>query len=390
MVAIAVSGQVNPDGNLHNPKDVAKSHTSARVWNSLFVRHWDHYVTAQRNAIFTAILQKSQPHVTERKGRYDLMGFTNGIKGTGLESPIPAFGGTDHFDICSKGIVLVAKDPCVNPATHTKCNVYFVPKEDLMDLNIPEPRELKVPGLDGAASSPVFSPDGESVACLKMAQDGYESDKNRIVIFHQFATQNMRSEELLSSQDGQGAWDRSPSAIMWSNDGKSLLLQAEEVGNGCLFQLDLASSLPPRKLTSSGYLIDVYPAGRNTDRLFVSSNSLIDNSIYQIVDPSGSPPLTISSSTKSGSLFGLSPSQVESIWWKGANDHPVHAWMLKPSFFKKDQKYPLAYLIHGGPQGMFLAKNQRFFFFCFFRWTISSTVQCFLNITQSFSALYSL
>lgn len=352
VIAVAVSGQANPDGNLFNPKDVPKSHTSARVYDSLFVRHWDHYVTAQRNAIFTAILQKSQPHVTERKGRYNLLGFTNAIRGTGLESPIPAFGGTDHFDISSKGIVFVAKDPDVNPATHTKCNVYFVPKGGLMDMSVPEPKKLVAHGLEGgAASCPVFSPDGDSIACLKMAEDGYESDKNRIVLFHQFTGDAVQSREPLGTTHEHGAWDRSPSAIMWSNDGKSLLIQAEEIGKGCLFHLDLASSLPPRKLTSSGYIIDVAPASADSDKLFVSSNSLIDNSIYQIIDPCGAPPVIVSSNTKEGSLFGLSPSQVESIWWKGGNDHDVHAWMMKPSFFKKDQKYPLAYLIHGGPQG---------------------------------------
>jgi pre-mRNA-splicing helicase BRR2 len=351
MIAVAVSGQANPDGNLFNPKDVPKSHTSAKVYDSLFVRHWDHYVTAQRNAIFTAILRKSQPHVTERKGRYNLLGFTNAIRGTGLESPIPPFGGTDHFDISSKGIVFVAKDPDLNPATHTKCNVYFLPKQDFMDMSVPETKKLEGYGLDGAASCPVFSPDGESIACLKMVKDGYESDKNRIVLFHQFTSNAVHSEELLSTEDGRGAWDRSPSAVMWSNDGKSLLLQAEDIGMGCLFHLDLATSLPPKKLTSSGYIVDVVPASADSDKLLVSSNSLIDNSIYQIIDPSGSPPITISSNTKQGSLFGLSPSQVDPIWWKGANDHDVHAWMMKPSYFKKDQKYPLAYLVHGGPQG---------------------------------------
>jgi pre-mRNA-splicing helicase BRR2 len=352
MVAVAVSGQANSDGNLHNPKDVPKSHTSAKVYNSLFVRHWDHYVTAQRAAIFTAILQKSQPHVTERKGRYNLMGFSNALRGTGLESPIPPFGGTDHFDISSKGIVLVAKDPDLNPATHTKCNVYFVPKEDLMDMSVTEPRKLETPGLDGAATCPIFSPDGESIACLKMVKDGYESDQNRIVMFHQFSTKNVYFEKLLSTSNGHGSWDRSPSAIMFSNDSKSLLIQAEEVGKGCLFQLDFATALPPRKLTSSGYILDVAPLGINTDKLFVSSNSLIDNNVYQIIDPTGkSEPITVSSNTNQGSLFGLSPSQVSSLWWKGANDHEVHAWMMKPSSFNPEMKYPLAYLIHGGPQG---------------------------------------
>jgi pre-mRNA-splicing helicase BRR2 len=246
----------------------------------------------------------------------------------------------------------------LNPATHTKCNVYFVFKEDLMDMSVPEPRMLATPDLDGAASCPIFSPDGESIACLKMAKDGYESDKNRIVMFHLFSTNNVQVQELLSTSDGHGAWDRSPSAIMFANDGKSLLIQAEDIGKGCLFQLDLADSLPPRKLISSGYILDVAPLATDTDKLLVSSNSLIDNSVYHIIDPAGdSEPVTVSSNTKQGSLFGLSPSQVSSIWWKGANDHDVHAWMMKPSAFNPNKQYPLAYLIHGGeylPQSTYL------------------------------------
>jgi dipeptidyl aminopeptidase/acylaminoacyl peptidase len=107
----------------------------------------------------------------------------------------------------------------------------------------------------------------------------------------------------------------------------------------------------PRRLTDEGYIIDVAPLSTNSNLLLVSSNSLVDNSTYTIVDPSGeSASVVVSSNSRAGSMFGLSPDQVSSIWWKGANDHPVHAWMVRPSFFRADQKYPLAYLVHGGPQ----------------------------------------
>lgn len=368
-VAVAVSGQADKEGSLYNPKDEQKALSSARIYDGLFVRHWDHYVPNQRNTIFTALLQKAQPRVTGREGRYNLLGFTNALAGnTKLESPIPPFGGTDHFDISSRGIAFVAKTPDLNPATHTRCDLWFVRRSDPMDMSFQDPIKIAVPGIDGAASSPCFSPDGKSIAFLKMQKDGYESDKNRIILVHGLPGNvaetaednavNATATELLSTSDGRGAWDRSPSSVSWSVDGSSLLLQAEEMGHGCLFKLDLTDpTMPgwqPRKLTSSGSVREVAPFSNHSPLLFVSSNSLVDNSTYMIVDPNAdvqANTTVISSSSQGGTLFGLSPTQVSSLWWKGADNHDVHAIMMKPSFFKADQKYPLAYLVHGGPQG---------------------------------------
>lgn len=355
--AIAIAGQANPDGSLYNPKNAQKPHSSARLYDSLFVRHWDTYITDQRNSIFTALLQKSQPMVTSRQGRYTLLGFKNALQDTKLECPIPTFGGTDHFDIGPTGLTIVAKDPNIDPATHTKADCYFIPKKDVMDIGPPTFRKIRVPGLNGAASSPVFSPSGESLAYLQMAVDGYESDKNRIILVHGLDKADVVASELMRTVDNRGGWDRSPSSLKWTPDGKILLIEAEDTGRGCLFALDLEVDAPspewrPRQLTSSGYIIDSAPLTSNSNLFLVSSNSLVDNSTYTIVDSSGqSESVLVSSLSRNGSMFGLSPEQVSSVWWKGANDHPVHAWMMRPSFFRADQKYPLAYLIHGGPQG---------------------------------------
>jgi len=102
--------------------------------------------------------------------------------------------------------------------------------------------------------------------------------------------------------------------------------------------------------------------------LFISSTSLIDNSLYSLLphshqtdqrvfsltEDSSNDQSTqyLSSQSKHGAMFGLSRKQIEEIHWDGAaKGTSIHAWVIKPSFFNSKEKYPLAYLIHGGPQG---------------------------------------
>ena len=381
MIAVAVAGQANPDGSLHNPKDDVKERSTAKLYDATFVRHWDSYVTKERNSIFTAVLKKAPARVQGREGRYNLIGFKNALKGTGLECPIPPFGGTDHFDVGRHGLAIVAKDPDLNPATHTKCNAYFIGIEDLMDLAESKPIKFQIPHIDGAASSPVWAPNG-MLAFLQMREDGYESDQNImfVVAFGRTRATDTNSDieirqlsprHTSSASDRQGKsssdmfWSLSPSSLVWSPDSKALYAQAEFRGAGCLWAVTNLYETPveSHQLTHENYITEVVPVPQSP-YLLVTSNSLVDNSIYSLLNPykiepppAGSPPdndsaLTILHQPSfMHNNFGLSPSQVSSLWWKGDNDHPIHALMMRPSNFDPTKKYPLAYLVHGGPQG---------------------------------------
>lgn len=358
-VSIVVSAKAKRDGSLYNEEDEPKKYSTGRLYESLMVRHWDRYVTPQRNALWHGILQRQKPHVTEHLGRYSLGMLTNILKGSGLESPIPPFGGKDHFDISVSGIGFVAKDPELNPATNTKCNFYFVP----IDTSAEEPMYLGLKkygkeGIEGASSSPALSPDGNSAAFLQMKENGYESDKNRLLLSD--LTTLSTTAELFESNDGKGLWDKSPGSVGWSSDGKTLLLVAEDIGTSRVFKLDVPvdaqsiSDLPSPLTPQAGYVDDVRSLGSDSSHLFLSGSNLVDNSIYSILDPTGSAEAkVISSNSRNGSFFGLSQDQVSDIWFQGSNDK-VHAWVVKPSNFSSDQRYPLAYLIHGGPQGKIL------------------------------------
>lgn len=282
--------------------------------------------------------------------------LVNALKGTRLESPIPPFGGSDHYSLSSTGLAFVAKDPAINAATNTKANFYYLPIADFTNASSAQPNKVEVEGLEGASASPAISPGGQSAVFLQMKKNGYESDKNRIVLVSDL-TKLSAATEILKSDDGEGVWDRSPQAVMWSSDGKQLFLQAEDNGNGLLFKISVPTTTEdvdqlPEKITNTGYVSDVHPAREGSSHLLVSSTNLVDNSVYSIIDPYDvSAAKQISSSSKNGTAFGLSKEQVSDIWFKGAGDYKVHAWVMKPSNFSEKEKYPLAYLIHGGPQG---------------------------------------
>ncbi len=357
--AIAVVGMARPDGRLYNAEDKPKKYSSGLVYDSVMVRHWDKYVTPNRNAIWYGLLQKSTSRGSPGKGKYMLSNLTNAFNGTRLESPIPPFGGIDHFDISSTGIVFIAKDPKRSPSTSTNSNFYFLPILNFEEPSLSSPQKVEVDGLEGASASPVLSPDGKAALFLQMKEDGYESDKNRIIFVPDVYDLSTASE-VLKSEDGKGLWDRSPSAVSWSVDAHGMFLQAEENGKNILFVLDVPNETTkpsdlPKALTRTGSVTDVRPLAADSSLLFLSSSNFVDNSVYTVLDPSDpAESREISSNSHNGISFGLSKDQISDIWFNGSGDYKVHAWVIKPSNFSEGTKYPLAYLIHGGPQGAWL------------------------------------
>lgn len=362
---IAVTGKATPNGHLYNEKDAEKPHSTGRVYNSLFVRHWDHWVTENRNAIFIGKLEKDD-------NKYRLSELKNVLKGSNLESPVEPFGGTDKFDISRHGLVFTAKDPNLNPATHTRTNIYTITaKEFWADISKDLPKAFKVPihGFEGASTSPVWDQYGKAIAFLSMRTDGYESDKNQVFILPDYLSPGW-VVHLWATDDGKGSWDRSPQSITWGYN-QQIYFTAEEAGRVSLW----ASSSNFNKATRTPHVI-VKGGAISSARLlkdgslFLSSTSLIENSLYSImpasalmktgpIDNSYSLPLNddapgndvderftkyVSSNTRSGSTFGLSRDQIDEIWFEGAgNNTRVHAWVFKPSSFKSGHKYPLAY-----------------------------------------------
>ncbi|PSK58691.1 Beige 1 [Elsinoe australis] len=361
-IAVVVSAAQDGEGQLWDAKK-RETYSSGRLYKGLFVRHWDEYEGVKgRNTLWYTVL-KEEDGKWGVKGKWrNLMKGWKGSKLEGLETPVRPFGGTDDFDVSSTGIAFVSKDPERDPALNTTCDVYVVNLKSFEE-DAPEPEKLDLPGYEGSASSPVFAPNGNGIAFLKMRTNGYESDRNTMFVMLDVYSGGRVSAAI--EESAVRKWDRSPSSLAWgpSEEYPTLYFTAEEYGYNKIFYLTLHKNFSPypKAITSKGSVSSVVPLADG--RVFFSSTSLIDNSTFGILeirqsassssDPSISTTWTHSLS-KSGSNLGLKESQVSSILTPASNptiNDKVHSWVYRPSFYSSDKKYPLALLIHGGPQG---------------------------------------
>ncbi|KAH0491413.1 hypothetical protein TgHK011_002846 [Trichoderma gracile] len=345
-VAFCCAALTTPDGHMYSPAAEPKSYTSAKIYTSLFVRHWDSWNTENKNSLWYGQLNKVD-------GKWTLANseLTNLLAGTRLHSPVPPFGGTGDFDISSTGIVFVAKDPDLNHARTTKTDLYFVPLHSYLDKPT-FPQIVKTGTLRGYSLSPVFSNGGKQVAFLRMKSQQYEADKTRLLLIPD-VTDLSNVQEFYATEDGKGGWDYKPDWLIWSHDDKELYVAAEKHARVVLWKLPsspLEAKSLPTPIHEDGSVAEARVLGRGSS-LFITTRSRVESSNYSILDPASKSTTVISSSSRQGKTFALSRSQCQEIWFNGSKGYPIHALVTLPSTFDSSKKYPLAFFIHGGPQG---------------------------------------
>lgn len=344
-VALCCSAMTTPSGEMHWAASESKSYTSAKVYTSLFVRHWDTWSTENYNSLWYGVLAKKNDRWTLDNG-----GLTNLLKGSRLGSPVPPFGGAGDFDISTSGIAFVAKDPDINPARNTKTDLYYAPIKSFLER--PGPLQLiKTGKLRGYTLCPTFSGDGKQIAFARMKSQKYESDKPRLLLVPDVADLS-NVQEFYETDDGKGGWDLRPDWITWSNDGSELYVGAEKHGRVVLWKLPsspLKAKDLPTSIYSKGCVVEARTLG-NSKSILISTKSRVESSSYAILDPETKSVKELSSSSKHGKSFGLSSAQCSEIWYPGSAGYDNHALVMKPSNFDPAKKYPLAFLIHGGPQ----------------------------------------
>jgi dipeptidyl aminopeptidase/acylaminoacyl peptidase len=257
------------------------------------------------------------------------------MKGLPYDAPTKPFGGLEEITISRDGseVVFASKMVGKQDAWSTNVDLFVAPSDGSA-----KPRALTADNL-ATDTQPVFSHDGTRLAYLAMARPGFESDRQRIVIL------DWRTKKATPLTE---AWDRSPSSLAWSRDDRALFVTADDLGRHALFHVDATTGKPAR-IFDRGTVSDAAVAG---DRLVFGRDDLQHPEELWTSDANGghARPITHLNDAKVAAIaWGAS----EQFTFEGAKGDTVHAWLVRPPNLAPGTRAPVAFLIHGGPQGSF-------------------------------------
>jgi dipeptidyl aminopeptidase/acylaminoacyl peptidase len=305
----------------------AKSTGSGRVYDQMFVRHWDTWAEpGTRSRIY------SFPVVGGRLGKEARV--TGNLIG---DTPSKPFGGGEEIDISRDGrtVYFALREAGRIEPTSTNLDIFAAPADgsrapvNLTDAN------------DGTDTLPTLSPDGRTLAYVSMARAGYEADR-QVIMLRDLASGRTRALTA--------GWDRSAGSLAWAPDGRSLLITAEDVMEAPVWRVDVATGRVVR-LTGAGHAGNVSPT-RDGGAIFTQNSVMAPDDLFRVNARGQVSRLT---DVNRALLAQLDPVSFEKFAFKGADGDQVWGMKMKPAGPRTaaQAKMPIAFVVHGGPQGSF-------------------------------------
>jgi dipeptidyl aminopeptidase/acylaminoacyl peptidase len=257
------------------------------------------------------------------------------MQGMDADTPSRPFGGAEEitFTPDSKGIIFTARDVGRSEPWSTDFDLYLVPVD-----GSESPKCLTAEN-EAWDTNPLFSPDGRTLAYLAMARTGYESDRLRIIL-----QRWPRGPKRTLTEK----WDRSPSSLCWSADGKAIYATAANFGQRSLFAVD-ARTGRVRTIVKEGSVGS--PCIAEDKIVYGLNNMQSPVELYSVKSNGGS--VRKITNINAEKIAAARMGEYEQFTFKGFNGETVYCYVVKPVDFNPRRKYPVAFLIHGGPQGSF-------------------------------------
>lgn len=296
--------------------------TSARIMNDMMYRHWDHWVDAYTHVFVADYDGKA---VSNEK---DIM--PNEM----WESPVRPWGGMEQIEFTpdSKSLVYTCrKKRGVKYAISTNTDLYQ------FNINTGTTKNL-TEGMMGYDMAPVFSSDGTYMAFTSMARDGYESDKNRLMLM------NLTSGE---SKDLTASIEQNAANLTFSEDNKSIYFISDWHATDEIYSVDIETA-EIKKITEG---IHNYTSVIDGGKFFVATMvSMSHPAEIYLVDKTSGEAHEISFENKE-LMDQLEMGEVRSKWVATTDGKEELVWYILPPHFDSTKVYPALLYCQGGPQG---------------------------------------
>ena len=359
--------------NQKKAKDAEASKVKAQIFEHLLYRHWNAYREGKRTHIFIMNVPSEWPHPPKLEaGQQGGVGYFSSILGSlpfdltpgDYDAPVFSLGGQDDYAFSPDGKeICYASNHDKEPAVSTNNDLWIVSVGGGQAKNITADN----PASD---STPLYSPDGKYIAYRAQQRPGYESDRFRLMLY------DRKTGEKKNLTEDFDAWVGS---IAWTLDSKKIYFTAEHAGEAPIYGVRLYPKDVPGDMRDwpypsgefkhaplvSGFNDDLAfgPDGRTVlfTRMSVEGPTEIDaapSSPGPCEEVSG----TVAAKCKTPEVHPLTHlndavlsqvamSPLEPFWFTGAHGDKVEGFLVKPPNFDPNKKYPVKFLIHGGPEG---------------------------------------
>jgi dipeptidyl aminopeptidase/acylaminoacyl peptidase len=304
--------------NQKRAEEEKASKVKVRMYTSLLYRHWTDWQSMRRQHLMTQEMDGAK-----------LRDLTPGNR----DMPPFSLGGGDDYSISPDSIeVAYVANTDPDLATSTNSDIFTVP--------VTGGEAKKISASAGADNLPVYSPDGKYIAFRSQARAGYESDRWRLAVYERGTEKiNFLTESL----------DRPVDSIIWTPDSQRLFFVAEDRGRHGLQMVSLQGGAFKAIITGPSSVDDVQLSADSKTLIYTEQSGNRPSEILKATSTGGAGvPLT---KLNDALLAQYEMNPLDEFWVDSPDGSRVHSFIAKPPGFNPQRKYPVLFLIHGGPQG---------------------------------------
>lgn len=308
--------------------DVGNS--TAQIYTDLNYRHWDAWYEGKVSHVFLASIDNPRTEIKDI------------LAGEPYDCPQKPFGGAEDFVFSpdSKSVIYVCKKKTGKAyAQSTNTDIYAYDIGDAKTTNWSE-------GMMGYDVNPSFSPDGKKIAWQSMKRDGFEADKNDVVVM------DLASKAKLNLTAG---WDETvDGGFSWAPSSNEIFFNAAIKGTQQLFAVKVPENLMARIMpvvtqVTEGKFDVTGIAGINANDIIVSRTDMNHAAeLYSVSRKDGKMKALTHANDVTYSKLKLSDTKLRMV--KTSDGKEMGVWVIYPPDFDPAKKYPTLLYCQGGPQ----------------------------------------